>query len=471
MAFSLFKKNNIADSLYYNGHIFTNDTEFPWASAVACKDGKILAVGDYEAMEELQGEETEAVDLSGKYLFPGFIDVHDTPALTAFDDLYLKIDPVWDLDTVLGNLANYATEYDHRDILFAYGYNEHILTDYQDEADIHHLLDEIDHQRPVIVLGIDGFHCWLNSMAYEMVCNSMEEDCITVASPWYILNVLSPFDYEEVQENVATVSADLLDKGFTTVFNMYSPNYFDTLYQDTLLAMAGEGLLKHKLIGSLFINRPISKNAILHLLMENRTNCIEISSTIDFSFLKIEVSDDEQSSFFTQEDLTNICLAACDQGFHIHMDALDSVALEKSYTALDAVRCKGYKKNALVIASDATLPAGVLETFEFSDTITTTWSTDFLNQSVFGRVASVEEAISNLTDKAAELLGNGNSLGKVQQGKKADFTVFDENPLDKDLRTFSKMHASLTVIDGIISYDAEEESMAEMYNILLSQRL
>lgn len=471
MTFSLFKKSNTADSVFHNGHIFTNDPDFPWASAVACKDGKVLAVGEYEAMSDICSTETEVVDLGGKYMFPGFIDIHDTPALAAFDDLYLKIDPVWDLDTVLGSISDYSMDNDELDILFAYGYNEHILEDYDDETEIHNLLDEVVADRPIIVLGIDGFHCWLNTVAYQTVTESMEEDCINYATPEYILNVLSPFDFDQVQESVSNVSEDLLDKGFTTVFNMYSPNYFDVLYQDTLLTLAGEGLLKHKLIGSLLVNRPINKEAILRQLLENRTNCIEIASTIAFTFLKIELSKDENLSYFSQEALLEICLAASDQGFHIHLDALDKESLEKAYTVFNTVRSKGYKKNTLVIATDAVLDFAVMETFEFADTILTTWSTDFLNQSVFGRVSSVEEAIENLTEKAAALSGNGNTLGRIERGRKADFTVFDENPLDKDLRTFSRMHADLTVIDGIVSYDAEEESMAEMYKILLSQQL
>ncbi|MGF6376430.1 putative amidohydrolase YtcJ [Clostridiales Family XIII bacterium PM5-7] len=470
MAFSLFKKNNTADTIFFNGHLYTGDPEFPWAEAVACKDGKVLAVGEYEAMADISGSETELTDLQGKYMFPGFIDVHDTPALAAFDDLYLSIDPTWDLDTVLGTLADYSVENDHKELIFAYGYNEHLLADI-DDAQIHGFLDEIDDERPMVVLGIDGLHCWLNTPAYELVAASMEEDCLEFASPAYILNALSPFDFEQVQEQVTTVSEDLLDRGFTTVFNMYAPNYFDVLYQDTLLAFAGEGLLKHKLIGSLLINRSLPKEAILHLLQTNRTNCIEISSTISFTFLKLELSDDERGSYFSHDDLLYLCLAVSDQGFNIHLDALDQASTEKAFSVFNTVRSKGYKKNTLVIASDFSLDTEAIDALEFGHTILTTWSTNFLNQSVFGQVTSVHEAIEQLTEKAAELTGNGNTLGRIERGRRADFTVFDENPLDTDLQTFAKMHAALTVLDGEISYNAEEESMAEMYQILLSQQL
>ena len=55
MAFGLFKKKNRADIIYMNGHIYTQDPALPWATAVACKDGRVMAVGDFEGMEEYTG--------------------------------------------------------------------------------------------------------------------------------------------------------------------------------------------------------------------------------------------------------------------------------------------------------------------------------------------------------------------------------------------------------------------------------
>ena len=53
MAFGFFKKAQTADIIFQNGHIYTHDPDFPWADAVACQDGLITAVGDFDAMEEL----------------------------------------------------------------------------------------------------------------------------------------------------------------------------------------------------------------------------------------------------------------------------------------------------------------------------------------------------------------------------------------------------------------------------------
>ena len=58
MAFGLFKKKNRADIIYMNGHIYTQDPALPWATGVTCKDGRVMAVGDFEGMEEITGEDT-----------------------------------------------------------------------------------------------------------------------------------------------------------------------------------------------------------------------------------------------------------------------------------------------------------------------------------------------------------------------------------------------------------------------------
>ena len=112
MAFGFFKKKVFADIIYMNGHVYTQDPEYPWATAVACKDNEVLAVGDFEAMEDITGEDTEIVDLQDRYLFPGFINVHSAPVLEAFEGAYFKISNEWDVEPILDILADYADEWE-----------------------------------------------------------------------------------------------------------------------------------------------------------------------------------------------------------------------------------------------------------------------------------------------------------------------------------------------------------------------
>jgi predicted amidohydrolase YtcJ len=64
-----------ADLLFLHGKIYTVDSAFSVAGALAVKDGKILAVG---TDQDLQGRYLagETIDLGGKAMYPGFIDAH-----------------------------------------------------------------------------------------------------------------------------------------------------------------------------------------------------------------------------------------------------------------------------------------------------------------------------------------------------------------------------------------------------------
>ncbi len=55
----------------------------PTASAIAVKDGKVLAVGDESAIMGLKTGDTKVVDLSGRTLLPGLIDPHNHTLLAS----------------------------------------------------------------------------------------------------------------------------------------------------------------------------------------------------------------------------------------------------------------------------------------------------------------------------------------------------------------------------------------------------
>lgn len=64
-----------ADLVLYNGKIYTVDAAFSIASAMAVKDGKVLAVGDSQTLLA-QYNAKEKLDAQGRPVYPGFIDAH-----------------------------------------------------------------------------------------------------------------------------------------------------------------------------------------------------------------------------------------------------------------------------------------------------------------------------------------------------------------------------------------------------------
>ena len=65
-----------ATTILQGGTIWTGDSLQPYVEAVAVRDGRILAVGDREALAGYRGPQTRVVDLAGQFMMPGFIDDH-----------------------------------------------------------------------------------------------------------------------------------------------------------------------------------------------------------------------------------------------------------------------------------------------------------------------------------------------------------------------------------------------------------
>lgn len=66
-----------ADLVLYNAHVITVDPKFSIQSAVAVKDGKIVAVGGPELAKAYHAP--SMIDLHGRTLMPGFEDTHLHP--------------------------------------------------------------------------------------------------------------------------------------------------------------------------------------------------------------------------------------------------------------------------------------------------------------------------------------------------------------------------------------------------------
>ena len=209
-------------------------------------------------------------------------------------------------------------------------------------------------------------------------------------------------------------------------------------------------------------------------LAQYRTNCAELNGYVNFKTLKLIVEGAEETQNISSEVLRTLCLESGDKGFNVHIDALGESAVSQAVEAMEATRSAGYKKNTFTLAHDQ-----VSDPEELTDTC---YHLD-INESVLTldppdndwlcieNAASIEEAIDTLTVDAALQLGISSSFGSIEKGKHADFAIFEENPIEaKSLSDFKKLQAVLTVIDGAIVYDAEEDDMSQWYSMLTMQQ-
>src|SRR5215510_14953766 len=58
-------------TLYKNGHIYTNDSGSPWATAMLVRGEIILAIGDEDEVTALSEKGAQVVDLEGHFVMPG----------------------------------------------------------------------------------------------------------------------------------------------------------------------------------------------------------------------------------------------------------------------------------------------------------------------------------------------------------------------------------------------------------------
>jgi predicted amidohydrolase YtcJ len=66
----------VADTILVNGNIVTMNANRSSAKALAVKGGRILSIGEEQAVRALSGESTQIIDLAGRTATPGLIDAH-----------------------------------------------------------------------------------------------------------------------------------------------------------------------------------------------------------------------------------------------------------------------------------------------------------------------------------------------------------------------------------------------------------
>ena len=377
------------------------------------------------------------------------------PVLNAFADscLYLKSGGFED---TLAQIASYAAGNDESRLIFAYGYDEDILNDKEPEQ-TRACLDEISRDRPVVILGKSGNHCWFNSLALETVKAAAAEDGIPTVSLQYLLSVLEPFDFDIMPERLPADMGKYCERGFTSVFDCGAPDFFASVYQSILVNIFQENMIKQRFYGSLLVNCDVSPVPVIRRLAQYRTNCVELDKLVNFNTLKLVVDRTSDKPPLSNETMRELCMEAGDKGFDIHIDAIGKNAVFEAIEALEAVRAAGYKKSSFTIAHGETFAPEELADTNFRQDIRESPGT-------LGK-----QALDMLTIDAAIQLGVNNEYGSIEKGKHADFAIFNENPLDADdLSVFRSLKAVMTVIEGQIVYDAENDDRAQWHSILTS---
>ncbi|NVK84718.1 MAG: amidohydrolase [Cytophagia bacterium] len=161
-----------ADSIYFNGSIYTVDTSNPQVEAVAVKGGMIMAVGSKSEIMKLQGDETEMVDLKGQTMTPGFIESHAHMMGVGYNKLELDLMYVKTYDELVEKVAEAVAKAQPGDWITGRGWHQDKWIEKPDVMvkgfQTHDKLSAVSPDNPVWLRHASGHAAFGNAKAMEL---------------------------------------------------------------------------------------------------------------------------------------------------------------------------------------------------------------------------------------------------------------------------------------------------------------
>ncbi len=151
------------NTLYVNGHIYTQDPALPRADAMLVTDGRVAWVG--RAGELGTGVAAERVDLEGSTVIPALGDAHVHFMAYALLRQQVDLRGARSEEEAAQRVADYAARHPDRPWIRGHGWNEHLWEG--GKLPTRASLDAVVPDRPVVLSRIDGHVLWVNTRALE----------------------------------------------------------------------------------------------------------------------------------------------------------------------------------------------------------------------------------------------------------------------------------------------------------------
>ncbi len=250
MPLGVMAETTSADSVYLNGNIYTVDSNFSKATAIAVKGQNLIYVGNDKDVKKLIGKETKVVDLMGRTVVPGLIEGH--MHFPGFGEKLLQIDAFWKPKAdILAAVKAEADRLPDGDWIVGRGWNQEVWagSQFPSKED----LDAVAPNNPVALTRTCGHALWVNSKAIEI--GGITKDTpnpvggeILKDKSGNVLGVLTDTamnmvrgkipEYSEARKKEAYIKGqqELFSYGFTTVMDAGSGSttikYIKDLYEE-----------------------------------------------------------------------------------------------------------------------------------------------------------------------------------------------------------------------------------------------
>lgn len=215
--------DEIADTVFINGNIYTVDENNPHGEALAIKGDKILAVGTKAEIEALIGDNTEVIDLEGKFVMPGFIDghAHFSGLGNSLMNLNFLQSKSW--DEIVAAVAEASKKAAPGEWITGRGWHQEKWTQSPERQVLgypyHDHLSEVSPDNPVVLYHASGHGLFANKKAMELAGISRE--------------TANPVGGEIVRDSRGEAIGVFEEEAMDLIARVYQ-EYLDSLSQDEL---------------------------------------------------------------------------------------------------------------------------------------------------------------------------------------------------------------------------------------------
>jgi predicted amidohydrolase YtcJ len=154
-----------ADLVLRGGRIATMDATRSWATALAVRAGRIVAVGTDLAVEDLIGPSTRVIELRGRTVTPGFQDAHVHPIHGGLAMLRCDLHADEESHRYLDVIEIYARTHPGEAWIRGGGW---YMAAFEGGTPRREDLDRIVPDRPAFLTSRDGHSAWVNTKALEL---------------------------------------------------------------------------------------------------------------------------------------------------------------------------------------------------------------------------------------------------------------------------------------------------------------
>ena len=154
-----------ADLVITGADVYTMDAARRWASAVAIRGDRIVAVGTERELRERFPRSEEVLHARGGMVVPGFQDAHVHPPFAGRYRMHVSLHDLPSVESYRDAVATYARSHPDEPWIFGGGW---AMAHFPGGTPTKDLLDDLLPDRPVFLMNRDVHGAWVNSKALEI---------------------------------------------------------------------------------------------------------------------------------------------------------------------------------------------------------------------------------------------------------------------------------------------------------------